>query len=326
MSNIGTLSEAVDPNSPTNIEVGEEEGKVKRATIKVKRRRVKTRAEKSIEEVIFNYYKLKGRYDSRYNSAKLRIIRSDASLTEKRKEAKNLKLKCVNCKRAVGTRFTTTNRHLRAVCGDESNPCKLNIDIQLGTSELFSSLELSLSHDLNIAKMRIIETKLMLLFDLITEEAMIEAFTNLKETYKSLVAADNMIQKELADQQLISPKDVMPDSVSASQMGSEDNKVLRHTLAAANEIALGGYISNFKSMIKEYENDESPDTKLAKMTEAIDIYLNNIIPTLSIIRNTLYRINTVIKQKKEYHLIQIKTPIKEQVLELEKPEILSNKK
>ena len=325
MSTIETLPEVGVDDSPTSIEVPAVEEEEKKVTVRVKRRRPKSRVTKSIEEEISKFYKLKGLYDSRYNAAKLRIIRSDISLAEKKAETKDIKLKCINCKRLVGTHFTTTDRHLRVVCGDKTNPCKLNIDIQLGTSELFSSLEFSLSHDLNIAKMRIIETKLMLLFDLITEEQMIEAFTNLKETYKSLVVADNMIQQELAGQQLISPKEVMPDSISA-RVGHKENKVPRHTLAAANEIALGGYISNFKSMIKEYEGDESPDTKIAKMTEAIEIYLNNIIPTLDIIRKTLYRINTVIKQKKEYHLVQIKMPLSERVIDLEKPEIITNKK
>jgi len=292
---------------------------------KVKRSRVKTRVVKSVEDEIANFYKLKGRYDLKYNTSKLRIIHGDGSLSEKKQEFKDIKVKCINCKRNVGTRFTTNDRHLRAICGDVDNPCKLNIDIKLGTSELFSSLERQISHDLNIAKIRIIKIKLKLLFDLVTEEQMEEAFIEIKESYKSLVVGNNVVQKELMDHQLVSPKEVMPSSLSIAV--SEDRpKVPRRTLAAANENALGGYISNFKSLIKEYEMDGSADAKLSKMREAIDIYLENIIPTLDIIRNTLFKINTVVKYKKQYHLIQIKLPLNEEVLNMENPKIITNKK
>jgi hypothetical protein len=302
---------------------GQVEAKV--AAPKVKRRRIKTKVVKSVEDEIANFYKLKGQYDLKYNTIKLRIIHGDGSLSEKKQEFKDIKVKCVNCKRNVGTRFTTNDRHLRAICGDINNPCKLNIDIKLGTSELFSSLERQLSHDLNIAKMRIIKIKLKLLFDLVTEEQMEEAFIEIKKSYKSLVIGNNVVQKELMEHQLVSPKEVMPSSLSIAV--SEDGpKVPRRTLAAANENALAGYISNFKGLIKEYEMDDSADTKLSKMREAIDIYLDNIIPTLDIIRNTLFKINTVVKHKKQYHLIQIKVPLNEEVLNTENPEIISNKK
>jgi len=277
----------------------------------------------SVEKAIDNFYKLKGRYDIKYNNAKLRIIRSDDALSVKKEAVKKIKPKCVNCKRDVGTRFSTNDRHLRAVCGDEANPCKLNIDIKLGLSNQFTDIQDEISADLNTAKIKIIETKLLLLFGLITEEQMAEGFTQLKTTYKSLIEAENTVKKELSDQQLVLQSEMMPGTAVAVE---EEQKIQRKTLAKANEIALGGFISNFRSLIKEYEADESADTKLAKMTDAIDLYLQNILPTLAIIRNLLYSVNTVIQEKKQYKLVQLKSSLREQVFDIEKPEIISNKK
>ena len=50
------------------------------------------------------------------------------------------------------------------------------------------------------------------------------------------------------------------------------------------------------------------------------------MPTLTTIRTTLFRINTVIKEKKQYKLIQIKVPIALRVIDLEEPKVVSNKK
>ena len=267
----------------------------------------------SVDKAINYFYRIKGRYDSEYNGAKLRIIRSDLDRSEKKRRVRNLKPKCINCKRNVGTQFSTANRHLKAVCGDTNDPCKLNINIKLGISESLDALNNEISANLNRAKDTIIEIKLQLLFGIITEEQMEEAFTSVKESYKSLLSAANMVSNEISEQQMITIKDV----------GGE-REISRKILAAANEIKLGNLISDFKRLIKEYENDNSADTKLATMTDAIDRYLTSIVPTLDSIRNTLYKVNTVIKDKRQYKLIQLKVPLAETVLDLENPEIISN--
>ena len=112
------------------------------------------------------------------------------------------------------------------------------------------------------------------------------------------------------------------------QEGAGDVRAMRDiertTLAAANQVKLGNLISDFQRQMREYENDESADTKLAKITDAIDLYLTQIIPTVDTIRTTLYKINTIIKEKNLYKLVQIKMPLKDRVLEIVSPEIISN--
>ena len=88
-------------------------------------------------EALNTYYKLKTAYENAYNKDKNKIIKmKDLSWKEKRVEFSKLKPNCINCKRAVGTLFYTSKdkgeRALFAKCGDKSNPCPLNIAINLG--------------------------------------------------------------------------------------------------------------------------------------------------------------------------------------------------
>jgi len=271
----------------------------------------------SANEAIDYFYKIKGRYDTKYNNAKKRIMASDESIARKRSRVQSITLKCVSCKRDVGTRFSVADRHLKAVCGDSSDPCKLNIDIQLGQSTSMNSLDDAITSDLNTVKVQIIKTKLLLLFGLLDEDRMEEAFLDLKKSYKSLIEVQNMIDGEIRNNQMIK-----------IQEGAGDVRAMRDiertTLAAANQVKLGNLISDFQRQMREYENDESADTKLAKITDAIDLYLTQIIPTVDTIRTTLYKINTIIKEKNLYKLVQIKMPLKDRVLEIVSPEIISN--
>ena len=72
------------------------------------------------------YYKLKQKYDDKVQRQKMRILR-DTNLTvgEKRARVRLIKKQCVNCKKEGGTVFTTSERILRAVCGNRTNPAKI---------------------------------------------------------------------------------------------------------------------------------------------------------------------------------------------------------
>ncbi len=65
---------------------------------------------------------------------------------------------------------------------------------------------------------------------------------------------------------------------------------------------------------------------MGKMSDAIDIYMNQILPANKIIRKALYDVVTVLYEKGKYKMIKIPRDISKMILELEKPEVLSNKK
>jgi len=267
------------------------------------------------EEAISNFYKLKGKYDKKYNSAKRRIIKGGGPLSEQRKRIRRISMKCVDCRRPVGTKFSTAKRELVAVCGDSKDPCNLNIKIKLGVTEPIDQLLSNMDKDLNKSKLKIIEIKLNLLFSLVTEEEMEKEFEEVKGQYKSLIKVQNMILQDIKRSSMTQIDDVG---------GTRD--IERKKLAVISQIRLGNLINDFKTMIREYELDKAVDTKMAKMESAIELYLTQIVPALKLIRDALYKVNTVIEDKGVFKLIQIKDPLKDRVFELEKPEVISNKK
>ena len=66
-----------------------------------------TRITMSVMDAFNEYYKLKNKYENDYNKDKQKLIKNKTmSWKEKRNEFKQLKPKCINCKRPVGTIFS----------------------------------------------------------------------------------------------------------------------------------------------------------------------------------------------------------------------------
>ena len=97
----------------------------------------------SVNDALNEYYKLKNKYESDFNKDKQKIIKNKGlSWKEKKSEFKQLKPKCINCKRPVGTIFSVKHlgkenddsRELKAICGSLTEPCNLNITINPGVT------------------------------------------------------------------------------------------------------------------------------------------------------------------------------------------------
>jgi len=145
-----------------------------------------------IKEALNEYFKLKNKYETQIMANKKKIINKNfLSKREKKEEYKKLKPKCINCKRPGGTLFTSiyipetdtseSYRELSAVCGIISDPCNLNITIQLAKVELMSTLLKSMENDIKSYKNEIIEHKNKLLFGFVNTEEALENFENVKE-------------------------------------------------------------------------------------------------------------------------------------------------
>ena len=149
----------------------------------------KRKAEKKeLMEGLNVYYSLKSQYEDALKKEKNKILKNkDLSKREKQKEFKKLKPKCLNCKRAVGTVFSSAydekedGRKLRAYCGDKSSPCDLNVDINVGKIILLEEfLEID-QKDISNLKIEIIKDKNDLIFGYITTEQALESFNTQKE-------------------------------------------------------------------------------------------------------------------------------------------------
>ena len=269
----------------------------------------------SVKETIDEYYRLKGRYYTKYNNSKHKILTSDDSTTVKRTKIKKIQMKCINCKRNVGTIFQRKKRELIAKCGDKTKPCNLDIQIKLGRYDTINSLDNVIHNDLEVAKLKIIEIKLLLLFNLGEDEELMPHFEQLRETYKTLMSIKNMIEDTIKTNNTISV-----DSIE----GKKD--VQRSILAEANKVRLDNLIENFKELISNYEQTDNKVKKNGIMNDAIELYINEIVPTEKTIRESLYEIKTVLEDGDYFVVTQLKNDIKSTVITLEDPEVISNKK
>ena len=254
-----------------------------------------TDALKDIE--IAEFYKLKGRYDKQYNRAKAKIMKTDASNKRKRDRLGKIKLKCVNCKRPVGMRFSTVDRILKAQCGDTSNACKLNTEITLEYKQSLDDLEELISGKMNEVKRAIMGFKLRILYGQVMDADVEDIFKELGESYDEIAGIEDSILTSLRQQHM----------VTVQEIGGV-REITRKEYIKMNQVDLNIQVADFKALMKLHIDAVVPDIKLSTMVEAIDKYNSDIIPTLNIIRNLRYKINDVILVKGQHTLIQIVVP------------------
>jgi hypothetical protein len=179
-------------------------------------------SEPDFTQALNTYYNLKSEYESNNNKMKKKIIANKmTSWKEKHKEFRKLKYKCINCNRPVGTIFNISfqkddnSRIAKAMCGDRTNPCPLNIELSLGSTR-------NMTHELHeeetkIREIRneIIRDKNDLLFGYMSAPDAVAKFDKIKEQlneatssyeivlslYTSIV--DNQTIKGLVDKLLL---------------------------------------------------------------------------------------------------------------------------
>jgi len=110
--------------------------------------------------------------------------------------SKNKKPNCVNCNRNVGSKFFKKDQHYMAICGDETSPCDLQIDIYMGEYTTMDEMMSVFKESAEGLKVNIIKQKLDTLFNYTSEEASIENFKQALEQYND----DSVIYKGLLDE------------------------------------------------------------------------------------------------------------------------------
>ena len=251
------------------------------------------------EDAIKKYYKLKNEYEESIENQKKKILSmSGLSLKEKRIEFRKLKNKCVNCKRPVGSIFSTKvtgdndfflkDRILVALCGDRDDPCPLNIEINLGATNDLRIILIDLEKDLINYKNKIIRDKNDLLFGYITSEEAVRKFDSMKEDMKSTTELYDLFFQQL-------------NEIVDNTKKKEDYQTL-----------LKGFYENiesFKSMIGDFE--QSANTQY--ILDAVELYSNEILPKSKKIMHKTYAYNSVDydEDDKTYHLYQKKHTIQQ---------------
>jgi hypothetical protein len=243
-----------------------------------------------MEESLNEYYKLKDTYDTaREKDKKTLLNNKQLSRLEKKREFKQYKPKCVNCKRPVGTLFSSKYntdldaRQLKAICGSLSDPCDLNISIHLGECyNLFDNIR-ELEKELLEQKNRIIEDKNRLLFGYTTPEKVVDNFEKRKETIDTIQFLLNNDYEKLFS------------LVDNAKKDLETNTIQENVYSLIQQI---------KEIISNY----TLTNEIQKIRDTVELYIHELQPKLLELQKHKYSVHFVEFNPDEnmYRLVQQK--------------------
>ena len=244
------------------------------------------------------YYSLKSEYEDNVDKLKKKIMGNKTlSWKEKHKEYRKMKPKCINCNRPVGTIFDIRvqkgieSRIAKAMCGDRTNPCALNIELNLG---MIMNIEDELHEsETKIREIRreIIKDKNDLLFGYVSAPDAISKFDKIKEKMADANASYEIILN--------------------TYMGIVDNKPVKEKI---NKLLLDTYtdIQSSHELVNKYEREQNVDF----INDLVTMYITRLTPKLVELRQLLYPYCAVDKYDSECVLIQRKMEIEQMELDM----------
>lgn len=237
-------------------------------------------------EAIDKYYEMKDQYETNINNEKKKIIAVEGlSWKEKRSKYGELRPKCINCGRPVGSIFTckvneNTERILSAICGDKENPCPFNIKINLAETNDLRDLINEEEEEIVKCKKSIITDKNDFLFGYISSQTAVSNFEKIKD--KVIENTENM-------EYFLTLFNLVTDS---SKKKEATEKIKRE---------LYTNIENIKKMLSEYDKTNNKHF----VTDAIEVYINDMTPRLKKLMSLKYSTSYVDYDDRYYKLIQL---------------------
>jgi hypothetical protein len=161
------------------------------------RRNVKAEmSEQELEDSLNDYFRLKKKYDTQAHTDRMKAYEKGSSLRAKRKLAKAVIPKCVNCERRVGSIFKHTDDRYIALCGDKVKPCDLKIKLFSGHYYSIDYMLQLFREEIDAHKETIIKQKLDTIFQYLSEEQSAQRFKEIIDAYTK----DSEVYKELLDE------------------------------------------------------------------------------------------------------------------------------
>ncbi len=233
------------------------------------------------DDAISTYYKLKGQYNTNINKLVKEIYDKKLSPEEKKTKFAEVKRKCVVCGKLGGTIFEEDNTMLLAKCGNQDNPCKLDIKLERAKYDNILKVINTQNGDINRYKNDIITTKLNFLFGFKNQETTLSEFEKLKgDLVKIIKQYQNNTSKYIK---------TIYNAENTSGINTLDDKLYAN-------------IKIFKDNIDSYK--ETGQQSFLK--DALEIYVNTIIIINKELRALKYKIQEVIHNKDNdtYKLVQ----------------------
>ena len=212
------------------------------------------------------YFKLKRTYEEdvtkKAKSAYATAIDRNQTKKQARSRAQNVQGTCGYCKRTVGMIFEKDETSYTARCGNESDPCKFDIQISTGMwYKLYDEI-----YDLKVAgdeaRSSIIQCKLDNLFGYVTNTETAACYTQKKEDYDILSSF------------LKNMEDAYEDRFHNRGVQSDLKRLTDDTFV---------HIEEKGNHLKEYRETG----KYNHMKDAMQIYIDHLLPS----RNRMHRLN-----------------------------------
>lgn len=245
----------------------------------------------NINEILNEFYKLKEKYEKGYYEKYLKkIIKStNKSNKEKKREYGSLpKPECINCGRNVGTIFSIINdkdndrRNFLIKCGDITDPCPLNINFFYGNRVTYETQIKELTKLLDKTKNRIVLEKNNFLFGYENPSMATEMFNTLTDELKQTTDITGfLIEKNIL---------------------VNHNPAKKELLDKLQDELQKEYMVPYKEFVYRFTQENNIDF----CKQAVELYVNEIIPKLKEIQSLKYGINIVEydNDNHTFHLLQ----------------------
>ena len=129
------------------------------------------------------YFKIKRDYEQDMLKRRRAIFKKASTPKRGKKNAENVKGKCLKCKRMVGMVFRTDTNGYVAHCGDNQNSCGFHIKLLRGNFSSNDHFLYLFREQLEREKIDIIRHKLDSLFNYVSEESAVKGFKKILESY-----------------------------------------------------------------------------------------------------------------------------------------------
>lgn len=165
------------------------------------------------------------------------------------------KKKCIGCSKNVGTKFVIENweskRVYKMYCGDETEPCDLNLKIEVKKNKNTYQNLLVVKQTILDLEIQISKLKNKLLFEIISEETYQDLFNKLESDYKKQNSKLNAIEKYLSshNQQYVNKNNLLHQFIEDNKKISDPHMRKNHYLK--NIYYLKDEVSNYDEIIVE---------------------------------------------------------------------------
>lgn len=230
-------------------------------------------------ESLNTYFEMKTEYQKKIYDMKKQVFNKAKSKKAAKKMMAQLKPKCINCDRPVGSLFTNEGRTYLARCGDAKTPCNLDIKIFAGEFGSLDKFLSSFQEDIQDKKQDIIKQKLDTLFNYIGER---EAISLFKEKLEEYTEVNTFLKSLIEEYTMLNFNEERKEKVQ---------KKLAH---------IGLVQERFNDLIEKY--NETDNRELLK--DAMTVYISDIKPEMDNLQIMKYETMEINKQGNDYILFQ----------------------